>query len=144
MDSKILMTVTGSKLLSNTWKQELKIGEDGIYGETLAIGKRVKMHLPYENIAQVNISRGVLSADIEIINKGGSGNLVVKAINKKEAEKAKELIEKKRAKIQSTKKVQYHDNNSSANEIKKLAELRDQKIITEEEFQAKKKQVLGL
>ncbi len=32
----------------------------------------------------------------------------------------------------------------SADEIKKLADLRDQKIITEEEFEAKKKLLLGL
>ena len=33
---------------------------------------------------------------------------------------------------------------SSADELKKYAELKDQGIITEEEFQAKKKQILGL
>tara|TARA_Y100001968_G_scaffold177367_1_gene162500 strand:+ start:65 stop:442 length:378 start_codon:yes stop_codon:yes gene_type:complete len=33
---------------------------------------------------------------------------------------------------------------SEADELKKYAELKDQGIITEEEFQAKKKQILGL
>lgn len=142
--SKVLMTLTGSKLLSNTWKQELQILEDGVYGETLVVGKRIKMHLPYENIAQVNISRGVFTADIEIINKGGSGNLVVKALNKNEAEKGRELIEQKRSEAQSLEKLQYRSGNSSADEIKKLADLKDLKIITEEEFNAKKKSILGL
>ncbi len=142
MDNNILMVIKGSKLLSNTWKQELQIKKDGVYGETLVVGKRVKMHLPYENIAQVNLTRGALSADIEIINKGGSGNLVVKALKKKEAEIAKELIDKKRVETQSNNSSQ--NNNSVADEIKKLAELKEQKIITEEEFQAKKKQILGI
>ena len=143
MSDKILMTLTGSKLLSNTWRQELQIKENGVYGEVLVVGKRLKMHLPYENIAQVNILRGIFSADIEIVNKGGSGNLLVKALNKQEAEKAKELIEEKRSKAQSAEKTKSN-NGSSADEIKKLADLRDQKIITEQEFQAKKKQILGL
>ena len=34
--------------------------------------------------------------------------------------------------------------NYNADEIKKLAELKDNGILTEEEFQAKKKELLGL
>jgi len=139
--SKVLMTLRGSKILSKTWKQELQILEDGLYGETLVIGKRVKMHLAYENIAQINISRGIFTADIRIINKGGNGNLVIKAINKKEAEKGKELIEQKWAEKKSAERSQ--NINGLADEIRKLADLRDQKIITDEEFNATKKQLLG-
>lgn len=39
---------------------------------------------------------------------------------------------------------QQPSQQSAADEIRKLAELRDQGIITEEEFEAKKKQILGL
>ena len=35
-------------------------------------------------------------------------------------------------------------NISEADELKKFADLKDQGIITEEEFNAKKKQILGL
>lgn len=137
--TKILMTVKGSKLLSNTWKQELQILEEEVYGESLVVGKRVKMHLPYENIAQVNITRGVLTADIEIVNKGGNSNLIVKAVNKKEADEAKKLIDQKIASAKSATKSQ--STISSADEIKKLADLRDQKIISEEEFEDFKKKI---
>jgi len=37
-----------------------------------------------------------------------------------------------------------YTNTSNADEIKKYAELRDQGIITEEEFQSKKKKLLDL
>ena len=37
-----------------------------------------------------------------------------------------------------------YTTSSNADELKKYAELKDQGIITEEEFQAKKKQILGL
>lgn len=140
--AKTLMTIKGSKLLSNTWKQELQILEDGVYGEGLVVGKRVKMHLLYQNIAQINITRGVLTADIEIVNKGGSGNLIIKAVNKKEADKAKELIDQKIADVVNETKSQ--STNNYADEIKKLADLRDQEIISGEEFEAKKKSILGL
>jgi hypothetical protein len=142
--STILMTIKGSLLLSNSWKQELQISDDGVYGETLVVGKRVKMHLAYENIAQVNVLRGILTADIEIVNKGGSGNLVIKAVNKSEAEECRKIIEQKISEIQTVRKTQNNENISIADEIKKLATLKDQKIITEEEFDLKKKQLLGI
>ncbi len=44
------MIVKGSMILSNSWKQELQISDDGVYGETLVVGKRVKMHLAYEKL----------------------------------------------------------------------------------------------
>jgi len=140
MEDKPLMIVRGSQLLSNTWKQEIQILENEVYGETLRVGKREKMHLSYENIAQVNITRGILTADIEIVNKGGSGNLMIKAVKKKDADKAKELIDQKRKSILN----KQNSTSNSADEIKKLSELRDQGVITEEEFNAKKKEIFGL
>ena len=140
--SEILMKIEGSKILSNSWKQELQVLEDGVYGETLVVGRREKMRLAFENIAQINIIRSVFTSDIEIINKGGAGNLIIKAVNKKEADEAKELIEKKMNEAKSKQSTGYI--NSVADEIRKLAELKDQRIITEEEFDKKKKQLLGL
>ena len=45
-----------------------------------------------------------------------------------------------RPRITSSKEESF----SNADELKKYADLKDQGIITEEEFQAKKKQILGL
>ena len=143
MSDKILLRLSGSKLLTNTWKQELQVREDCVYGEILVVGRRIKMHLPYEGIAQVNISRGILTSDITIINKGGSDNLTIKALNKSKAEKAKKLIQKKieEAKLQSGNTISV---TSGADEIAKLADLKEKGILTEDEFQSKKKQILGL
>ena len=54
----------------------------------------------------------------------------------------KEMIESKMLEIQG--KGSNKTVKTDLNEIEKLAELRDKGIITEEEFQAKKKQILGL
>ena len=53
--------------------------------------KRIKMFLPFEKIAQVNVIRGVFKADFELVNSGGSDNLVVRAVSKSDAEYAKQL-----------------------------------------------------
>ena len=47
-------------------------------------------------------------------------------------------------KFKSSEKPSPESSNSEADELKKFAELKDQGIITEEEFNSKKKQILGL
>jgi hypothetical protein len=54
-------------------------------------------------------------------------------------EKIKEAIEKKIVSIEKG-----ETKSSNLDELKKLAKLRDKGIITEEEFNAKKKQLLGI
>lgn len=145
MEEQTLMTVKGNIWLANSWKQELVITNKAIYGEAILGVTRKKMTLPFDLIAQVNISRGLFSAEIEVINKGGSANLVIKGLNKNEAEEAKALIEKyvKEA-SESTKEKHTPDSTASlADEIRKLNELKIEGILTDEEFQKKKEQLLN-
>lgn len=141
MGAEILMKLSGSKLLTNSWKQELVITSEGVKGEVLKDLKRIKMSLPYDRIAQVNLVRSLLTAELVVVNKGGSGNLSIKGLSKDQAEEAKALIDQK---VQETVQQQSASGAfSAADEIKKLAELRDAKIITDDEFQTKKNKLLG-
>ncbi|MGM7724369.1 SHOCT domain-containing protein [Metabacillus sp. Hm71] len=56
-------------------------------------------------------------------------------------EKAKALIEEYQDALESGSST---PSSTDADELKKFAELRDQGVITEEEFNAKKKQILGI
>jgi hypothetical protein len=140
MSEKVLMIVRGSRLLSNSWKQELVITDQAVYGEVLKAPKRIKMSLPYDRIAQINIIRGLLSADIEIVNKGGTDNLIIRAVRKSEAEDAKKLIEQG---VQSMLAVAGRQNVSISDELRKLAELRKQGLLTEAEFQNQRQKLLA-
>jgi len=62
------------------------------------------------------------------------------ARNNEKFEEAKKLIEERMAQIRQG----TNTESSNLNELEKLAELRDKGIITEAEFQQKKKQLLGL
>jgi hypothetical protein len=57
MPSNVLMILNGNKMVTNSWKQELTIKEDGVYGETLVTGRRTNMYLSFDEITQVNIIR---------------------------------------------------------------------------------------
>jgi hypothetical protein len=50
--ANVLMRLSGTIWLSNSWKQELVITNDGVEGEVIQGLKRAKMHLPYDRIAQ--------------------------------------------------------------------------------------------
>ena len=137
-----LMKLNGSKMLSNTWKQELIVTDTGVEAEILIVGRRTKKTLPYERIAQVNLSNGILTTDIEVVNTGGADNVVVRAVNKKEAVKAKELIEQKMLEI-STKRNGTTVADDIPAQIKKLSDLKQQGILTEVEFNSKKSELLA-
>jgi Short C-terminal domain len=140
--ANIKMRLSGSVWLSNSFKQSLVITDEGVEGEVIQGMKRVKMLLPFDRIAQVNLSRGIFAASLQVINKGGAGNLVVKGLKKDKAEQAKALIE---SEIQAALRDQRRSNDpshSAADELVKLAELRDRGIITSSEFESQKAKAL--
>jgi hypothetical protein len=86
--------ITASKILSNSWKQELNITENGVEAEVFQTGTREKKSISYNKIAGVVVRNGALAATIEIINSGGSNNISVTGLKKSDAAKAKEIIER--------------------------------------------------
>jgi Bacterial PH domain/Short C-terminal domain len=92
---------------------------------------------PYANISSFEISKGMLGRSISFF---ASGNKVkMKWINQGEVDKFIEHV-----KENVGKKSEAKSSLSAADEIKKLAELKEAGILTEEEFEAKKKQLLGI
>lgn len=108
--------------------------------------------IPYSSIIAVQLKKAGLTAGyIQLTLKGGSEakaglfqsvkdeNTINFYNNKnKDFEEAKRLIEEKisAGDVQS--------NKSDLGELEKLAELKEKGIIAEEEFNAKKKSILGL
>jgi hypothetical protein len=64
--------------------------------------------------------------------------------NRKNINKIQQAITNELSKYPEEYKKEIGNQNSIADEIKKFAELRDSGILTEEEFQTKKKQILNL
>lgn len=139
----ILMKIKGSKLLSNTWKQELIITDKGVEAETLKVGRRAKKSILYGQIAQVNLYNKILSTNIEIVNMGGADNIFVKAVDKKEALKGKSIIEQNILSLNNKGSTVSAATNDIPSQIKKLSDLKNQGIITEEEFTQKKAELLA-
>jgi hypothetical protein len=98
---------------------------------------------PYENVSSIEMSKGMMGHSIAFFS---SGNKVkMKWINVGDIPgfiaHVRGNIGKSSANTQA---AATQETPSAADEIKRFAELRDAGVITEEEFDAKKKQLLGI
>jgi hypothetical protein len=94
-------------------------------------GKSFKVSL--SDIDSVSLDTGKRGKNIIKIN-GGGVTLAEETLPKSWCEKAQFFIQKHIKK----------SNSGSLDDLEKLSELKEKGIISEEEFQAKKKQILGL
>lgn len=119
-------------------KTEMTITNKRVYGKAM-FGKRVD--LPVDSISAVGTSmlKGIAVAT-------SSGRIKFLGIsNRDEIHKVlSDLIVDRQEKPVSNTVVKQEVQQSSADELKKYKELFDQGIITQEEFDAKKKQLLGI
>lgn len=111
----------------------------------LIYGLRVE-DFPYDKISSIQYKTGLIFGEITIFASGNKAD--IGQVEKKQVEVFSDYV---RARITEIKEhASYHSqehNNSSgdlADQIKKLAVLKDQGILTEEEFSAKKKKLLGI
>jgi len=118
---------------------ELTITDKRIYGK-VAWGKRVD--LPVDSVsatATINHLKGVSVST----PSGKIGFLAIKNADEIYKVVSNLLIERQQEKAKSV-AVASAPKNDSADELKKFKDLLDSGVITQEEFDAKKKQLLGL
>lgn len=130
-----------------------------VLGDTSAVGNK---NIPYGSITAVQLHKsektflGYTKGFLQLTIQGGretqggiasamsDENTITFETEEKNIEfaKAKRMIEQKIQQFHSPSSPS--DNSSSLDVLEKLASLKEKGIITEEEFQAKKKQILGL
>jgi hypothetical protein len=97
---------------------------------------------PYENISSIEMGKNMMGHHISLFASGN--NVEMKWIDKKQDVPAFISAVKARMKGGAASAAPAGGASDSADQIRKLAELRDEGILTEEEFQAKKTQLLGI
>lgn len=119
---------------------------------TGAFGLKAKTYL-YDHIASIDVSRGLLFGEIEIVSSGmvekGSGGFLSAAskdsvvqFEKKYFGEVEKLASTIRSMIKQRCKVKELPTADIPEQIKKLAELKEAGILTKEEFAKKKKDLL--
>ena len=103
--------------------------------------KNERIEIPLSSISSINTTVKLINAEIKILasnNKASVEKLPVDI-----AQELKTLIDSLLHSASSKKEV-AENTSDVADQIKKLADLRDAGILTEEEFNAKKQQLLGI
>ena len=159
--SELLMKLQSNKLLAADLRPSvLYIYDDKLayYSNVGAIGGQ-ETYLNYDQVAQVNLHRGFIEGTLEIVNSGGRNSIRIEHVTNDEAEKAKALIEQRAflarqgtsntlptppmpSNGQQLSSTQNDSSQTGVQMLDDLARLRDQGILTQEEFEEKKRQVL--
>ncbi len=142
--SELLLTVQASRIKTREFRPgKLYIYNDKLVFENRGLFSRKESTINYPQISQVNLKKGLLRSTIEIINTGGAANIALEHIAKETAEKAKELIDLKVKEIHEPRKEPIHSSDDPLERIKKLSVLKDQGVISQEEFDKKKADLLS-
>ncbi len=118
-------------------KVELTVTDKRVYGRT-AFGKRVD--LPLDSVSAIGM--GMFSSIAVTTSSGAIKFAMMKNRNDIHEIMSKLLVERQNKTAQVTEKPASVGSN--ADELKKYKDLLDAGVITQEEFEAKKKQILGL
>jgi hypothetical protein len=95
---------------------------------------------PISNISSISYKSGMALASIEVYASGNKAT--IKNVNKADAKEIADAIRAKLGRPAAATTVQ--GASSAADELAKWAALRDSGVISAEEFEAKKRQLLGL
>lgn len=131
-----LMSV-GSSALAGRGNQCIEVFEDRIEVKTLNVFSRDDQVVRFEQLAGVSLKNGVVFADPVIETRGGA-RLTVKSLPKRGAREAEDLIRSR----QVTSSSAPSESLDIPAQIRKLAKLRNAGLITEEEFEVKKRNLL--
>ena len=121
-------------------------GERVIFVDKGVLGSTEVSQMHYRRIEGLTHSTGMMFGGVQIIGIGGSGwrieDVKPKQSAKPFADVVRGLVEAYHAK--STDKATVAQAPSQAEELAKWAQLKEAGIVTEDEFDVKKKQLLGL
>ena len=133
----IIIVLYGLIILFTSHGCGLYVTNKRVYGKTM-LGKRVD--IPLDSISSISLTF-FLFAGISVASSSGS-ILFYFVENRQEIHKSMSNLLIERQKSNSDPIVDT--KNSTADELKKYKELLDSNVITQEEFEAKKKQLLGI
>lgn len=139
-----LMEVAGSRLAtSEVLPNKIFIFEDRIEEHDTGFLKKSMQTIRHEQVAQVSISRGVVFSQLTIESTGGHA-IVARGLTRGEAEDAKRLLDDciRKARRPAAAPAQQTREPDVLDQIRKLGELRDAGLLTPEEFESKKSELL--
>jgi hypothetical protein len=125
-------------------RQSLEITEEGLKYSSKGLGgalAHIKIFLPFEQVASLDVIKKLMGieTDLSIVSVSGK-TYAVSNVRKAEAEKAIDVFNEFKNKNKSNSKESTLD---VADQLLKLSKLKDNGILTQEEFDEQKKKLLS-
>ena len=134
----IVLALIGFIIYKRWSKVQITVTDKRVYGVD-ALGKRVD--LPIDSITAVGTSN---FSGLAVTTASGAIKFAMLKNRDELHEVISKLLIERQSKSASSATIKQEVPQSSADELKKFKELFDSGVITQEEFDAKKKQLLGL
>lgn len=111
----------------------------------LIYGRRVE-DFPYDKISSIQYKTGLVFGELTIFASGNKAD--IQNVEKKQVRNFSDYVRARITEIKEHASYPLEEKQNSsvdlADQIKKLADLKEQGFLTEEEFSAKKKKLLGI
>jgi len=121
-------------------KNSLFIVNVGQFGVSAKIGMKKLKEIPLDSISSVEFNSGI-TTKLEIFQKSGQKDKV--QVSGWTFKNSESFVKKVRNEVKKPMEIKVESQGVSIpDEIKKLSDLKDQGILTDEEFEAKKKDLL--
>jgi hypothetical protein len=146
MSDEPVMRLKASRIADRAvFPNEIRIYEDRVEEHKPGVVRRKSQSITFKQVAQVSLKRGIPWATLTIESTGGH-TINVTGLSRSEANEAKAAIEARLGRAIDDQPVTTSatDPTTTAAELARLGELKQQGLLTEEEFAAAKKSLLGL
>lgn len=151
--SNLLVEIKGNKYLNRTmFPHRLYVYDDRVVYKSRKLFRISETSITYNHMSQVDVTRGLVFASLEIINTGGVKDILIKYVPKKKALRAKQIIDQKIQQIHRGGNRTEHngqfDEDSTVIKTEKalsrLKELYHKEKISSREYNKRKKKILKL
>lgn len=157
-DSEAIMKAEGHNGQITLYKNKIKISRKGIMSK-LTHGFKGEKEIMLKRISSIQLKEPglITSGYMQIGFSGGKENkdglfdatkdentVMIKKKQYDKFQKLKNAIYKQMEKLEQKQSNPDSNNSNGINDLRELAKLKDEGIITEEEFQKKKKQILDI
>lgn len=138
--ARILKRFKGSVLLGASAIEELIITDRYAMSRAYEGSGYVKRTILFTDIAQVNVRKGLMACELEIVNRGSGPNLRSKGLSWEDAKAAQGFLEEKR---RGSGQGHAPGKDTRIEGLERLGRLRQDGLLTQEEFEREKSKLLG-
>jgi len=143
--SHLLTKIRGNRIFYRSiWVPQLYIYSDSVTYKRRKWFVVKEMTISYTQIAQVNLSLGIIFAELEIITTSNDTHtILVKYTPKKETKRAKKIIDQKVHALHEKEEKESKEVKDFEKSLARLKMLLEKQRITKKEFDKKRKELLS-